>query len=352
LKPIADLFGFLGPALGPVIAGIYAMNKAVAAGKIVWAALNVILDANPFLKIAAVIITLALLIIQNWDSISAFLSGVWTWISNLANTVWTAIGDFFVFIGTKIADFFVFIWTKISDFFVGIWNFIKNTAVGVWNSILNFFVSIGTTIGNAIKNAFNAVVDFFQKLPGRIAGFFGEMVDKALQFGKDIISGIVRGLGNAAKWIWDKLKSIVSNAWDSVLDFFGISSPAKEGIWAGEMIGRGLAQGIAGSVGVVAKAAATLSEAVQFASPAFDPTSPSGMTFQAGTAASTPVGLALPATASATGRNGTTAGATTIYVDNVTQNVAGNLDPTKPVEWRKAMVNMKDGLRKVENDYA
>jgi phage-related protein len=350
LGPIAYLLGLLGPALGPVIAGIYTMNKVVGAAKIAWGLLNGVMEMNPFILIAAAIITLALLIIQNWDAISAFLSDVWTAISTLAVTIWTAIADFFVGLWTGISSFFVSIWTGISDFFVGIWNGIRNTAVSMWNAIASFFTNAWNGLLSGVRTAFGNVIDFFKRLPGQIWDFVSSLPGKFMDLGKNIILGIVRGLGNFASAIWNKLKDIVSSAWNNVLDFFGINSPAKEGIWAGEMIGKGLAQGIAGSVGVVAKAAATLSEAVAFTAPAFDPASPSGMTFQAGTTSSTPVGLTLPATTAAVNSKGSSP--TTVYVDTVNQNVTGNLDPTRPVEWRQAMVSLKDGLRQVDRDYA
>lgn len=353
LGPIASLLGFLGPSLGPVIAGVYAANKAVDLAKIAWGGLNAIMSANVFVKIGVIVGTLALLIIQHWAEITAALSAAWTWISDTASIVWahiqSSIIDPIVAVWNKIVE----VWNAIGSFFSQKWQEISSSATDLWNGIRNTFTSSADATKQIVSNFTSAVGNFFRNLPGQVWDFVKSLPDKFVTLGENIISGIVRGLGNIASAIWNKLKSIVSSAWNNVLDFFGINSPSKEGIWAGEMIGKGLAQGIAGSVGVVTKAAETLSQAVQFASPAFSPSSPSGMTFQAGITPSTPVGLSLPATTAATGTSrAVSAGATTIYVDNVTQNVAGNLDPTRPVEWRKAMVNMKDGLRKVENDYA
>lgn len=350
LQPIADILGFLGPALGPVIAGIYAANKAIDAATLLWKGLNVVMKANPFLVIAAAIITLVLLIIQNWDAISAFLSETWNGIKELATTVWTAISDFFVGLFTTIRDFFVNIWTEISDFFTGLWNTITNAIKTAWNNIYDFLKGIQEKIGTGIRNAFNAVVDFFKQLPGRIGGFFKEMIDKAINFGKDIIAGVVRGLSNAAKWIWDKLKSIVSDAWNGVLDFFGINSPSKLAMEAGENIALGLARGITGSAGAVAKAALTLADAAAVSIPGMDPNTPSGLALNASRQAASPVGLVLPVTASVS--SGAQAGAKNIYVDSVNNYVTGNLDPTNPVAWRRAMVGIRDGVRQVERDYA
>jgi phage-related protein len=351
LKLFADVIGFLGPALGPVVAGIYAANKAVDAAKIVWKGLNAIMETNPFILIAAVIITLVLLIIQNWDTISAYLSGIWNDITAQATAIWTGIRDFFVGIWNDITTQFNAAITGIRDFFVGIARDISAQWNAFWRGLSEFFSGIGTDIKNQIGRFVDNVVGFFRDLPGKIWNFVKGLPDRFLSLGQDIVSGILRGLGNLASALWTKLKNAVSAAWDSVLDFFGISSPSKLAMYAGKMVGEGLAGGIEGSIGGVVKAAQNMAEAAAIAVPGFDPTSPSGMAFAAGTGRSQPVGLVTPQAvlpASATGTSGTTI----VNVGTVTQQITGNLDPTKPVQWRSAMVSLKNGIRDVERDYA
>ena len=45
-------------------------------------------------------------------------------------------------------------------------------------------------------------------------------------------------------WLWDKISGFFGSVWDGICDFFGISSPSKEMAWVGEMLNRGLAEGI------------------------------------------------------------------------------------------------------------
>lgn len=349
LQPIADILGFLGPALGPVIAGIYAANKAVKYAETAWRALNIVMEANPFLIIAAAVITLALLIIQNWDSISAFLSETWAWISDLAVTVWTAIKDFFTGIWNDISTQWVDFWTGFRDFFVGIAEDISRQWTDFWHGIGEFFSNIGRTISDQVSTFVSRVVNFFRELPGKVWDFVKSLPEKFVNLGKDIVSGVLRGLGNLASALWNKLRQAVSDAWDSVLDFFGISSPSKLAMYAGMMITKGFAGGIEGGIGSVVKAAQNMADAAAVAMPGFDPASPSGMVFRSGTAASQPVGLALPTTGTAAANS---VGTTVVHVGNLNQYVTGNLDPTKPVQWRQAMVKLKDGIRGVDRDYA
>lgn len=359
LGPLADILGFLGPALGPVVAGIWAANKAVDAAILIWRALNIVMMANPFLVIAAAIITLVILIIQNWDDISKFLSEVWTWISDLAVTVWNEIVEFFKRIWNEIKTSAENLWNGILNFFKRIWNEIKTSAQDLWNGIVSFFKRIWDEIVSSAKTAFNNVVKFFKDLPGNIGRFLGEMVDKAVQFGKDIIAGIVRGLGNAARWIWDKLKKIVSEAWDSVLSFFGISSPSKLAAEAGENIVAGLVRGMDRSSDQAVRAAADMAAAVGNELTGATGSLAAQVNLMANTSG-LPDGLGMDAaitslgttTAVARGGEGAAAGGgRTVIIENVNLTVQGNLDPTNPVAWRRTIIRIKDDLRSVDKEY-
>lgn len=350
LKPIAELLGAIGPALGPVVAGLYAANKAVSAAKTVWAALNTTMLGNPFLVIAAAIIALVILIVQNWDSISAYLSGIWNDITTQATAIWTGFRDFFVGIGEDISRQWNALWTGIRDFFAKIGSEISNQWNSFWSGVSEFFSGIGNTIRTQVKNFVDSVITFFRELPGKVWNLISGLPDKFLGLGKDIVSGIIRGLGNLASALWDKLYNAVSEAWDSVLDFFGINSPSKLAMYAGEMITKGLANGIDGSVGQVVKAAENMAQAasVAIAPPGFDASTPSGMAFGLGTEQAAPVGL----TSATRGAIAQAAGNVTYNVGRVDNHIAGNLDPTKPVQWRQAMVAIKNGVREVDRDYA
>jgi phage-related protein len=361
LQLVADVLGFLGPSLGPVIAGVYALNKAIAAAQIVWRALNVVMDQNPFILIAAAIITLALLIIQNWDSISAFLTGVWTAIEEAAKTTWahiqSAIIDPIVNIWNKIVE----VWNTIKSVFSNAGTTIWNNVVSLWNTIKNVFTSAGDAIVGSVRTMFNNVVDFFKRLPGQVWDFVKSLPGKFLQLGEDIVAGILRGLGNLASALWNKLKDAVSSAWDSVLDFFGISSPSKLAAEAGEFIVMGLVRGIDRSSDAAVQAAANMAAAV-----GNELTGASGTLAMQTDLAANGAGLArvLPqagtlaaptataATAAAVrGGDGAAAGARSVVIQNLTLQVAGNLDPTNPVAFRGTIVRLKEAIRNVDQEY-
>lgn len=65
-----------------------------------------------------------------------------------------------------------------------------------------------------------------------------------LSIGKNIIQGIANGISNAVGIVADAAKNAAKSAFEAAKSFLGIESPAKKGIYLGEMYDRGLALGI------------------------------------------------------------------------------------------------------------
>jgi len=359
LQLFADVLGFLGPSLGPVVAGLYAANKAIAAARVVWAALNVVMDMNPFLLIAAAVVALALLIYQNWDAIKEFLAGVWQWIADTAKAIWQWIYESIVQpvinAFTAVVEWF----TKMGAFIGGMMSAALQAVKDAWNWIQQKFIDAGRAIGDAVGSAVENVLSFFRSLPGNILNFLTSLPGKMLQVGKDIIMGIVHGLENAAHWIWDKITEIASDAWNAVTDFFSISSPSKLTQWGGQMIGQGLANGIASMTGKVVQAASTMAQAVSEELTGASATMAANLALT-GDVSGIPktIGATVPLTATAgPGSTAAVAGGgggktVIVQIESVSLNVAGNLDPTNPTAYRKTLVNLKDSLRNLDKEYA
>ncbi len=110
-------------------------------------------------------------------------------------------------------------------------------------------------IGKLAAGLIKAIPDLTSKIPEIIRSIVSEFQKHDwLQIGKDIIRGIASGLKNAGHQLWDAVKGILGNFKDQVLSFFGIHSPSRWGIWVGEMIDKGFANGIEGNIGPIKKA--------------------------------------------------------------------------------------------------
>lgn len=227
-----------------------------------------ILAMGPIAWIITAVVALVALIIANWDTIKKWTIDTW-------NAIWKWVSD------------------KLTD--------IKNWAQARIRDVLGFFEWLGQLPGKVAAwfgqardwavRKMGELVDWLRGLPGRAIDAIGDIGSKMVEVGRNIIAGVVRGLSDAAGWIKDKLMAIARDAWNAVLNFFGIASPSKEGRWAGQMIGRGLALGIASMTDQVAAAAGKLSAAARLPG------------------AGDPLGLSLTGPAAAGGLGGLPAGA-------------------------------------------
>jgi len=126
----------------------------------------------------------------------------------------------------------------------GIWSTLKS-AVG---KVAGVAKEIGTSLWNGIKGGVAKVVDavkeplqrawdYLKSLPGRFK-------NAALNIGRSIVDGLVRGVRNLAQRLWDYVVKPVHNAVNAIKDFLHISSPSKVFMDIGRNIVEGYAQGL------------------------------------------------------------------------------------------------------------
>jgi phage-related protein len=179
------------------------------------------------------------------------------WLLNIAMAA-NPIGLVIIAIGALVAGL-IYAWTHFEGFrnvVEGVWHFVEG--VGHWfgKDLPNFFIHAGHDIEAAfdavksfIVNAFNGAVSFVASVPGRIWSFFTGLPGQFRSVGDGIVRGIGQGIENAAGWLFDKVKSLASNALHSALSFLGIHSPSQ--VFA-DQVGRPIAQGI--GLGITAAA--------------------------------------------------------------------------------------------------
>lgn len=233
-----------------------------------------------------------------WNAISSFFSGLWENIKNVFMTVVNAISTFLSTAWNTIKTVTTTVFTAISNFFSGIWNAIKNTITTVintiknvittvWNAIKNTVTTVVNTIKSVISNVWNGiknivssvvngikntVTSIFDNIFNGIKNTMGNIVSairdgfnnavsfitslpaKALQWGKDIIMGIVNGIKSCINWIGDA----VGNVANSIRSFLHFSVPDEGPLtdyesWMPDFM-QGLAKGIEKSRGLIQKA--------------------------------------------------------------------------------------------------
>lgn len=85
--------------------------------------------------------------------------------------------------------------------------------------------------------------------------------------GINIIRGIANGISNAAEMLWDAAKRVLGSFKDKVLEFFGIHSPARWGVYVGKMVTSGMGLGVEKNANVFGRALGSIKDT---ANQAFD----------------------------------------------------------------------------------
>ena len=107
------------------------------------------------------------------------------------------------------------------------------------------------------------IVDIIPKLLQCISEIIDKIRSTFWEFdwpsiGRNLIEGIKNGILGAAQKVIDAILEVCKSAFNSALSFLGISSPAKKGIYIGEMFGEGVAKGLNQTTSLTEDAAAVM----------------------------------------------------------------------------------------------
>ncbi len=198
VRDIAVAIGIVGGALIT-----YALAAKTAA--LAQAALDLVLDANPFVLIGIAIAALAILVIKYHTQIWQFITKTW--------------GD-------------------ISGFLTSTWNSIFATGSAIWNKIYNDTVGVVIRMVSGIKNAITGGFDGWWASHGQeleaVWSKVWDVVSSIFKVAWANISGEVKtGLAVVqALWktAWDLVSGIVKTAWDVITGLFKVSFSVIEGV--------------------------------------------------------------------------------------------------------------------------
>lgn len=169
------------------------------------------------------------------------------------------------------------VWTGIQNIFSGIWNTIISILTGVLRIIGQVVISgiglVGSFIGDTLNNigrffsdTWNNIVSgvsgfignvlgFFRDLPGKIMGVLSGAGSWLLDVGKNIVQGLIDGIGSMMGAIGRAILSIVPEAIRGPFEqALGIHSPSRVFRDYGINIGQGLIQGVDGMHGRIESA--------------------------------------------------------------------------------------------------
>lgn len=167
----------------------------------------------------------------SWQNVLAALTtgeGLDTAIGNLT--------DSFGAFATNIVDMMLNLAPQIPELIGGLVDGIIAMAPTFIESGVTLLVNLGAGLLKAIPTLLSKLPEIFSAIKNAFAG-----VDW-MTLGKDIISGLIRGLSGMASELWNAIKRVVGSALDKAKEFLGIGSPSR--VFADE-VGRWIPAGVA-----------------------------------------------------------------------------------------------------------
>lgn len=125
-----------------------------------------------------------------------------------------------------------------------------------WDTIKAYALELKDKIVEAFKGMYNGVKDWLGDLWDKVKEIWGNVMDffteiDLAQTGKDIIQGLIDGIGAKAQEVWNKAKEIANGIGEKIASILKLGSPSKLLFGMGRNTGEGLALGIKDSFGMV-----------------------------------------------------------------------------------------------------
>ena len=189
-----------------------------------------------------------------WAENGAFIEGiVKKYLKNIKNNIEMVLGI--------IKGIFEVVWPIISGVLTVAWEMMQLTIQNALDLILGIIQFIMKLIKGDWEGAWNTIKDIAERIMNNVVKFF-EDID-LFRIGKDIIQGLINGIGSMASAVWNKVTSIVDGIKSVITGDLDINSPSLVMRGFGVNIGEGLVNGIDATVSTVAASAAKLADAVK-----------------------------------------------------------------------------------------
>jgi phage-related protein len=262
-----------------------------------------------------------------WDVVSTYLSTKWTEIKAFVQTgidnakaviqtgldfikgIWDTAWDA---VSTKLSAIWNTIKTNVSDAI----NTVRTTIEGVLNTIKALWDKIWNGLVDAVRTMVTNVMAAIRGIVSDITGAFTGLISSAYNWGKDLISGFIKGIESMAQAAGDAASKIIGKV-ASVMP----GSPAETGPLSGhgyvKLRGQRFVQDLAAGLSATGPLSMTMSDIADIMSLNANPTA----AFDAITSP-----LTSTAGAFGTGANGASA-ATSISVGDIVLQIPAGMDP-------------------------
>lgn len=140
--------------------------------------------------------------------------------------------------------------------------------LGFINGLTDHAPEVVATAGSLIKNLASGFIEYMPQIIRAMGELAAAILDALmdvdwLQVGKDVIRGLINGIGAMAGALWDAAVNVAKSALDGIKSFFGIASPSKVmRDQVGKQLDAGLAVGLEDNADEAADSARNVSRRV------------------------------------------------------------------------------------------
>lgn len=233
------IVGVVAAAIGPVLIIVGSLISAIGAIIPIVTAVAGVLTFPLIAIIAAVVAIVALLAAawkNNWGGIQEKTAAVVAWIKGAIQNFLAAIQAFWTAHGAQIMAVVKTIWDAITKIFSAAFDILK-TLFGVWKAAFSgdwrkfgellreLWQKAWDLLVTVLRTALDGIITVLKTLWPKVRDWFASL-DWA-QIGKNMITGIGKGITAAAGILKDIIQKVIKAAIAAAKGFLGIDSPSK-----------------------------------------------------------------------------------------------------------------------------
>lgn len=150
------------------------------------------------------------------------------------------------------------------------WETVKKWTIKIWTAVSEWVVKTAKNIAKAVKEKFTEIVNSVREKMNNVKTKIQDGWNQVMSFlrginlaeiGRNIIQGLINGIGSMAGALVDKAKGVVNGAIEGAKSLLGIHSPSRVFMEIGKFTGEGMAIGMNKMAGMVSKASVNMARA-------------------------------------------------------------------------------------------
>ena len=180
--------------------------------------------------------------IEIWNSVVNFFFETWDKIKYTAITMWNDTKQWLITTWNNTKNNAVNTWNALKDAMNQTWADIKSGVVQGWENIKNYIVNTARSIVRGAQDAWEDLKNNVSDAVDKVKSFFEGLKDvNLLEIGKNIIQGLIDGIGEKIGAVKEKVVGIADTIKNGIKGALNIHSPSR---WMRDMIGRNIPLGV------------------------------------------------------------------------------------------------------------